>query len=132
MEKEMATHSSILAWEIPWIEEPGRLRTMGLQKVGHNWMAEHALTHKKAYTCCAWNCYIFQDKYFIVPLLSCLNIPRLFSRLSYYKNSGSFTSLVTLLSVFLFVTCLNVSPSFAQQSWSRSITSYFLNVLVYN
>ena len=34
--KEMATHSSILAWEIPWMEEPGGLQSMGLQRVGHN------------------------------------------------------------------------------------------------
>ena len=34
--KEMATHSSILAWEIPWTEEPGRLQSMGSQRVGHN------------------------------------------------------------------------------------------------
>ena len=33
--KEMATHSSILAWEIPWAEEPGRLQSMGLQRVAH-------------------------------------------------------------------------------------------------
>ena len=33
LDKEMATHSSILAWEIPWTEEPGGLQTMGLQKV---------------------------------------------------------------------------------------------------
>ena len=32
LEKEMATHSSILAWRIPWTEEPGRLQSMGLQK----------------------------------------------------------------------------------------------------
>ena len=32
LEKERATHSSILAWEIPWIEEPGKLQSMGLQK----------------------------------------------------------------------------------------------------
>ena len=32
LEKEMATHFSILAWEIPWMEEPGRLESMGLQK----------------------------------------------------------------------------------------------------
>ena len=44
--EEMATHSSILAWEIPWIEEPGRLQSMGLQKAGHNSVTEHALTHK--------------------------------------------------------------------------------------
>ena len=38
LEKGMATHSSILAWEIPWTEEPGRLQSMELQRVGHNWM----------------------------------------------------------------------------------------------
>ena len=36
LEKEMATHSSILAWEIPWTEEPGRLQSMELQRVGHD------------------------------------------------------------------------------------------------
>ena len=34
LEEGMATHSSILAWRIPWTEEPGRLQSMGLQKVG--------------------------------------------------------------------------------------------------
>ena len=34
LEKEMATHSSILAWEIPWMEEPGGLQSMGSQRVG--------------------------------------------------------------------------------------------------
>ena len=37
LEKELATHSSILAWSIPWTEEPGRLLSMGLQRVKHNW-----------------------------------------------------------------------------------------------
>ena len=36
LEKEMATHSSILAWEISGTEEPGRLQSMGSQRVGHN------------------------------------------------------------------------------------------------
>ena len=36
LEKEMATHSSILVWKIPWVEEPGGLQSMGLQRVGHN------------------------------------------------------------------------------------------------
>ena len=36
LEEEMATHSSILAREIPWTEEPGRLQSMGLQRVGHD------------------------------------------------------------------------------------------------
>ena len=36
LEKETATHSSTLAWRIPWTEEPGRLQSMGLQRVGHD------------------------------------------------------------------------------------------------
>ena len=36
LEKEMATYSSILAWRIPWTEEPGRLQSTGLQRVGHD------------------------------------------------------------------------------------------------
>ena len=36
LEKEMATHSSTLAWRIPWREEPGGLQSMGLQRIGHN------------------------------------------------------------------------------------------------
>jgi hypothetical protein len=36
LEKEMATHSTILAWKIPWAEEPGRLQPMGSQRVRHN------------------------------------------------------------------------------------------------
>ena len=36
LEKEMATHSSILAWRIPWTEQPGGLQSMGSQRVGHD------------------------------------------------------------------------------------------------
>ena len=36
LEKEMATQSSTIAWKIPWTEEPDRLQSMGLQRVGHN------------------------------------------------------------------------------------------------
>ena len=43
LEKEMAIHSSTLAWKIPWTEEPGRLLSMGSQRVGHN---EHVSTLK--------------------------------------------------------------------------------------
>ena len=46
LKNEMATHSSILAWEIPWPEEPGRLQFMGLQRVEHNWVTNtHTHTH---------------------------------------------------------------------------------------
>ena len=36
LEKKMATHSSTLAWKVPWTEEPGRLQSMGSKKVGHD------------------------------------------------------------------------------------------------
>ena len=42
LEREMATHSNILAWKFPWTEEPGRLQSMGLKRVGHNWVTEQA------------------------------------------------------------------------------------------
>ena len=44
LEKEMATLSSILAWEIPCTEEPGGLQSMGSQRVGHNRASEHTQT----------------------------------------------------------------------------------------
>ena len=44
LEKEMATHSRILAWRIPWTGEPGRLQSMGLQRVRHDW-SDLAHTH---------------------------------------------------------------------------------------
>ena len=41
LEEGMATHSSTLAWRIPWTEEPGGLQSMGSQRVGHEWGAVH-------------------------------------------------------------------------------------------
>ena len=50
LEKAMAPHSSTLAWKIPWMEEPGRLQSMGSQRVGHDWAT--SLTHSlPAHTC---------------------------------------------------------------------------------
>ena len=45
LEKEMATYSIILAWKIPWAEEPGRLQSVGPQRIGHNWV------HTYSYNC---------------------------------------------------------------------------------
>ena len=41
LEEGTATHSSILAWRIPWTGAPGGLQSTGLQRVGHDWAAEH-------------------------------------------------------------------------------------------
>ena len=43
MDKAMATHSSALAWKIPWVEEPGRLQSMGSWRVGHDWATSLSL-----------------------------------------------------------------------------------------
>ena len=54
LEERLATHYSILAWRIPWTEEPGRLQSMGLQRVGHDWASDcahaHAHTHTHTHT----------------------------------------------------------------------------------
>ena len=42
LEKDMATHSSILAWEIPWTEQRGGLHSMGSQRVGYDWATKHS------------------------------------------------------------------------------------------
>ena len=43
LEKEMSTHSSIFAWEMPWTEEPGRLQSMGSQRVRHDLVTKQRL-----------------------------------------------------------------------------------------
>ena len=64
LEEEMATHSSILIWKIPWTEEPGGLQFMGLQKVRYSWMTEHSTVH--------WNLYMREEKR--IGGLECLGI----------------------------------------------------------
>ena len=49
LEKEMAVHFSTIAWKIPWTEEPGRLQSMGLQKVGYDWATSLSLSIFKSY-----------------------------------------------------------------------------------
>ena len=50
LEKEVATHSSILAWEIPWTEEPGGLQSMGSQRAGHDLVIEQEHDHRPQLT----------------------------------------------------------------------------------
>ena len=59
MEKEMATHSSILAWEITWTEDPGRLQFMDLQRVGHDWAHTNKTVIKAAAYWFLWLVYIY-------------------------------------------------------------------------
>ena len=61
-EKEMATHSSILAWRIPWTKEPGGLQSMESQRVRHNW-ATHIHTHTHTHT------HIHTKSYYLILIL---------------------------------------------------------------
>ena len=58
LEEEIATHFSILAWEIPWTEEPSRLQSLGSQRVGHDWATkqhqQHRPTKEKYYKDFGW------------------------------------------------------------------------------
>ena len=74
LEKEMATYSSTLAWKIAWMEEPGRLQSMGSQRVGHDWAT--SLTH--------WELQLSLWGRIINP--SCIKFPL------YFKNSNSVTT----------------------------------------
>ena len=49
LEKEMAIHSSNIAWKIPWTEGPGRLQSMGSQRVGHDWATTQKIQPKLEY-----------------------------------------------------------------------------------
>ena len=69
LEEGMGTYSSILAWRIPWTEEPGGLQSMGLQRVRHNWGTKHstaqgcvkAVSWPLAYRC-QWELHDMSDK----------------------------------------------------------------------
>ena len=72
LEKEMATHSSILAWRIPRTEEPGGLQSIGLQRVGHDWVTNTLFLSRRKNFSCLWTgtlplyCIWTQDE--ILPL----------------------------------------------------------------
>ena len=65
LEKDTATHSSILAWRIPWTEDPGGLQSIWLQRVGHNW-SDLAHTHSH---CPIASCLGLRTCCFLVPSL---------------------------------------------------------------
>ena len=57
LEKEMAIHSSTTAWKIPWTEEPGRLQSTGLQRVGHDWATSLLLLQVRFFLLCTFQNY---------------------------------------------------------------------------
>ena len=76
LEKEMATHSSTLAWRIPWREEPGRLQSMGLKRVRHDWATSLSLW----FLVLLFNCSVVSSSLWPRGLHPCPSLsPRVFS-----------------------------------------------------
>ena len=75
VEKEMATYSSILAWKILWIEEPGRLPSIGSQKVRHNFtffLHNVGTVHKIVYSCPIYSKVKTKEQYTLLLLIKIL------------------------------------------------------------
>ena len=96
LQEGMAIHSSILAWRIPWTEEPGRLQSIGSQRVGHDWSNfTHTDTHNShsneckvlnkvlAHSLCLWACFCFEISSFV----SFLYIPHISDVMRYLSFS---------------------------------------------
>ena len=66
LEKEMATHSSTLAWKIPWTEEPGRLQSMGSQRVGHDWACVCIYIYIYTHTHTLMSQFFYRDFYWFI------------------------------------------------------------------
>ena len=77
LEKEMGTHSSILAWKTPWVEEPGKLQFMGSQRVGHDWATSLHLIFtfifKQYIECFIWDLFWLE----ICPVIFSISLPPL-------------------------------------------------------
>ena len=77
LEKKMVIHSSILAWEIPWIEEPGSLQSMGLQRVKHDWATNiviwtHCIAQRTLLNVMTWMGRKFKrERIYVYPLFCC-------------------------------------------------------------
>ena len=76
LEKEMATHSSSLAWKIPWMEEPDRLQSTGSQRVGHNWVTSLSffLSSPQGSPGLAWCSSVMDPGPFCLVALPCLQV----------------------------------------------------------
>ena len=67
LEKEMATHSSTLAWKISWTEKPGRLQSMGSQRVGHDWVTSLSLLScSMAGRSFLFVCFMYSSEYLLI------------------------------------------------------------------
>ena len=91
LEKEMATHSSILAWRIPWTEEPGGLQSMGLQRVRHNWTTSLS--------------FLSDIGNFVIHFVSllALSVRKISAEFSFWKQLSIFSLVFDLFYVYLII-----------------------------
>ena len=104
-EKEMATHSSILAWKIPWTEEPVRLQSMGSQRVGHDWAISLSLIVK--------NCLFYVSVHYVCMYLS-------INHLCIYES-------VSHLHIYVSM-CLSMYPSVSMYQLSTDLSNNHLYI----
>ena len=124
LEKKMATHSSILAWRIPWTEEPGGLQSMGLQRVGHNWARTHSFNNSYTntslycallyfnFTRTAFLFVLFTNWGFVQPCIKPLCWHYFFNvicslcvSVSHFGNSCNISNLFIMVIIFIRVIC---------------------------
>ena len=106
LEKEMAIHSSTLAWKIPWTEEPGRLQSMGSQRVRHDW----ATSLSFPFLMSIFQCYFLSSSHPLLPhcvhksVYICVSVPALCKLIHQYHFSIFSIYVLIYILVFLFLT----------------------------
>ena len=134
LEKEMATHSSSRAWKIPWTEKPGRLQSMGSQRVRHDWVTSLHLTYLlyriNHYEIEIWPfcplriIHYFQEKFQVLcdPLLL-TSLLCTYPTHTFHSQSQTFTSLNAL---HYFISWFLHTHSLPGISFTPSLTPYFM------
>ena len=95
LEKEMAAHYSILAWKVPWMEEPGRLQSMGSQRVGNDRVTSLSFFLSFLHPCKIRLLVISQSEYMGVPTKSLQSCLTLFDPMDYSPPGSSVRECIT-------------------------------------
>ena len=121
----MATHSSLIAWKIPWTEEPGGLQSMGSQRVRHNWATLHTYAlYQAQFPPSPWNPLGLFFPTLVVPATwLCWFIPPLLCiKLWISSKAGPF--------LWLYTQSLGGSIPTTSLPWSRCCSSLYLHLLL--
>ena len=134
LEKETATRSSILAWRIPWMEEPRRLQSMRSQRVGHDWATSLSLSFTQLITATdlkALSCSIHSPERMLI-LVSCILkfSSNIFSMLSLipYHPFWKVTSYIPVSTVFVHISVTAVTT----RPWVVGAGNSYLYFLVFS